>query len=167
MHQFGQLRPIQAPSDMFIIIEFLIMTLHDDVIKWKHFPRYWPFVRGIHRSPVTRSFDVFFDLRLNKQLSKQSWGWWFETPSCSLWRHCNEEPVHHQVWYWPLKLECSVSSIRRVNWGKGMHISNYIHCFLWEAITHPCPNYNEGLTEPLLKIMNGWVMSTSHWKQCM
>ena len=27
-------------------------TWHDDVIKWKHFPRYWPFVRGIHRSPV-------------------------------------------------------------------------------------------------------------------
>ena len=25
---------------------------HDDVINWKHFPRYWPFVRGIHRSPV-------------------------------------------------------------------------------------------------------------------
>ena len=37
--------------------------------------------------PVTRSFDVFFDLRLNKRLSKQWWGWWFETPSCSLWRH--------------------------------------------------------------------------------
>ena len=38
---------------------------HDDVIKWKHFPNYWPFVRGIHRSPVnspqqrpvTRNFD--------------------------------------------------------------------------------------------------------------
>ena len=28
------------------------MCLHDDVIRWKHFPRYWPFVRGIHRSPV-------------------------------------------------------------------------------------------------------------------
>ena len=27
-------------------------TIHDDVIKWKHFPRYWPFVRGAHRSPV-------------------------------------------------------------------------------------------------------------------
>ena len=27
-------------------------TEHDDVIKWKHFPRYWPFVRGIHRSPM-------------------------------------------------------------------------------------------------------------------
>ena len=39
--------------------------------------------------PVTRSFDVFFDLRLNKRLSKQSWCWWFETPSGPLWRHCN------------------------------------------------------------------------------
>ena len=35
------------------------------------------------------SFDVCFDLRLNKRLSKQSWGWWFETQSCSLWRHFN------------------------------------------------------------------------------
>ena len=40
--------------------------------------------------PVTRSFDVFFDLRLNKRLSKQPWGWWFETSSWSLWRQCNE-----------------------------------------------------------------------------
>ena len=39
---------------------------------------------------VTRSFDIFFDLRLNKRLSKQSWGWLFETPSRSLWRHCND-----------------------------------------------------------------------------
>ena len=39
--------------------------------------------------PVTRSFDVFFDLRLNKRLSKQPWGWWFETPPWSLWRQCN------------------------------------------------------------------------------
>ena len=39
--------------------------------------------------PVTRSFDVFFDLRPDKRLSKQPWGWWFETPSWSLWRQCN------------------------------------------------------------------------------
>ena len=39
--------------------------------------------------PVTRSFDVYFDLRLNKRLSKQLWGWWFETLSRSLWRHRN------------------------------------------------------------------------------
>ena len=40
--------------------------------------------------PVTRSFDVFFDLHPNKRLSKQWWGWWFETLSCPLWRHRNE-----------------------------------------------------------------------------
>ena len=69
---------------------------HDDVIKWKHFPRYWPFVRGIHRSrwiPRTKAsdaeLDVFFYLRANKRLSKQPRGWWFETPSWSLWRQCN------------------------------------------------------------------------------
>ena len=62
-------------------------------VSWRHkiktFSRYWPFARGIHqrRRPVTRSFDVFFDLCLNIRLSKQSWGWWFETPSRILWRH--------------------------------------------------------------------------------
>ena len=69
---------------------------HDDVIKWKHFPRYWPFVQGIHRLPVnsqakTSDADLWylFDLRMNKRLSKQAWGWWLETPSGPLWRHCN------------------------------------------------------------------------------
>ena len=41
-----------------------------------------------HR-PVTPSFDVFFDLPLNQQLSKQWRRRWFETPTHSLWRHCN------------------------------------------------------------------------------
>ena len=41
--------------------------------------------------PVRQSSDVFFDLRLNKWLSKQSRHWWFEMPSCSLWRHCNDQ----------------------------------------------------------------------------
>ena len=40
--------------------------------------------------PVTRNFDVFFDLHPNERLSKQSWGWWFETLSSPLWRHRNE-----------------------------------------------------------------------------
>ena len=39
--------------------------------------------------PVTQSFDIFFDLRLNKRLSQQSRGWWFETLSRPLGRHCN------------------------------------------------------------------------------
>ena len=71
---------------------------HDDVIKWKHFPRYWTLCEEFisvtsefpAQRPVTRSFDVFFDLRLNKRLSKQSRCWWFEMPLRPLWRHCNE-----------------------------------------------------------------------------
>ena len=42
--------------------------------------------------PHTKASDAElwrFDLRLNKQLSKQSWGWWFETLSRPLWRHCD------------------------------------------------------------------------------
>ena len=76
----------------------LFSLCHDDVIKWKHFPRYWPFVRAIpSQRPVTRSFDVFFDLRLNKRLSKQSRRRWFETPLRSLWRHCNVIPLRHGI----------------------------------------------------------------------
>ena len=71
---------------------------YDDAIKWKHFPRYWPFVRGIRRSPVNSPHKgqwrggVMFSLIyawMNGWV-KQSWGWWFETPSRSLWRHSNE-----------------------------------------------------------------------------
>ena len=41
------------------------------------------------RTKASGRVDVFFDLRLNKRLSKQSWGWWFETLSRPLWRHRN------------------------------------------------------------------------------
>ena len=54
------------------------------------------FATGIFPSqrPVTRSFDVFFDLHLNIRLSKQSRGRWSETPSRSLWQHCNDKNNH-------------------------------------------------------------------------
>ena len=56
--------------------------------------------------PVTRSFDVFFDLHLNERLSKQSWGWWFEMLSCSLWRHYNDTHMYiicpHSLRWGPL-----------------------------------------------------------------
>ena len=67
---------------------------HDDAIKWKHFPCYWPFVRGIHRSPVNslhkdqwRGASMFF--LSNNWFSKHSIRWWFETLSRSLWCHCS------------------------------------------------------------------------------
>ena len=79
------------------ILKFSTHLTHDDVIKWKHFLSYWPFVRGIHRWPMNsphkgqwRGAMIFcFDLRLNKRLSKQSRRRWFETPSHPLWHHCN------------------------------------------------------------------------------
>ena len=73
--------------------------------------------------PVTWSFDVFFDQRMNKRLSKQSWGWWFQTPSLPLWRHCSENlqqavilqafvvaDVSH-IWFWARYNEqaCAIS----------------------------------------------------------
>ena len=52
---------------------------------------------GPTQRPVTRSFDVFFDLRLNKRLSKHSWGWWFKTLSWSLCRHFDGMLVHAYI----------------------------------------------------------------------
>ena len=83
---------------------------HDDVIKWKHFQHYWSFMRGIHWNPMTRSLDVFFDVRLNKQLSEKSRFWWFGTPWRSLWRRCNA-----QFWYFLSFSESSKYYFRNLN----------------------------------------------------
>ena len=72
------------------------------ITRWRHqmetFPHYWSSMRGIHKSRVNSPLKAsdaelwyFFDVRLNKRLSKQSWGWCLETPSRSLWRHWNDE----------------------------------------------------------------------------
>ena len=82
------LEPQYIPYNMYTMLCY-----HDDIIKWKYFPRYWPFVTGHQWIPLTKASDagLMFSLicALNKRLSKQLWGWWFETPSHSLWRHCN------------------------------------------------------------------------------
>ena len=59
--------------------------------------------------PVTRSFDVFFDLCLNKRLRKQSWGWWFEMISCPLWRHRNEMQLSNTILSSFLTTSCSAN----------------------------------------------------------
>ena len=88
------------------------INTHDDVIEWNHFPRYWPFVRGREFTgprwiPHTKASDAelwwFLWSRLNKRLSKQSWGWWFETPSSPLWRHCNENWLPEIAWITKVK----------------------------------------------------------------
>ena len=73
-------------------------TEHNDVIKWKHFPHYWPLGAGNSpatgdfpsQRPVTRSLHIFFDLRVNNRLCRQSRRRRFEMQSGSLWRHCYE-----------------------------------------------------------------------------
>ena len=80
-----------------IRISFPVCSIiHDDVIKWKHFPRYWHFVRGIHRSPVNsphkgqwRGAQIFSLICawINGWVNNR------ETPSRSLWRHCNDHPT--------------------------------------------------------------------------
>ena len=75
------------------------MENHDDVIKWKHFPRYWPYVRGIHRSPVNSPHKgqwrgaLMFPLICARINGWVWWGWWYETLSCPLWRHGNANRV--------------------------------------------------------------------------
>ena len=79
--------------------------------------------------PVTRSFDVYFDLRPNKRLSKQSWGWWFETLSCPLWRHRNELDAHSLSWEWQIYSNIySYHSAKRVN---------FKNTSLWSAVPVP------------------------------
>ena len=85
----------------FLVSHFWLCHLFnedtDDVIKWKHFPRYWPFVRGIHRSPVNSphkgqwrgTLMVFFICVWINGWVNQSWGWWLQAPSRPLWHHCN------------------------------------------------------------------------------
>ena len=79
--------------DSWRVIEVIMMTSSDGNIFRVTGPLCGEFTgpgKFPTQRPVTRSFDVFFDLRLNKRLSKQPWGWWFETLSWSLWRHCND-----------------------------------------------------------------------------
>ena len=115
-HSFSDIRGLIMSHNLSAgrMLPFRLFS-HDDVIEWNQFPRYWPFVRGIHRSLVTSphkgqwrgALMSFFNLRLNKRLSKQSWGWWFETLSRPLWRHSNEiintvktQPTHSHIDMW-------------------------------------------------------------------
>ena len=84
-----------------MIIDMIIDPCpHSSLTWWRHqmetFSALLPFVRGIHRSSDAELW-CFLDLRLNKRLSKQSWGWWFESPSRLLWRHCYVSWSHVSV----------------------------------------------------------------------
>ena len=108
----GGMRSLTDSYDVILknmINRLLTYQQYDDVITWKHFPRYWPIVRGIHRSPLDPlhksqwALIVFFDVLLNKRLNKQSSFRWFDTPRRSLWRQWNKDTVEHEPSAWIMK----------------------------------------------------------------
>ena len=86
---------------LFMLSEIIMepsLLKHDDVIKWKHFPRYWPFVRGIHRSPRNSPHKGQCRGALTFCVICAWIKGWFETPSRPLWRLRNED----SFWNWGL-----------------------------------------------------------------
>ena len=63
--------------------------------------------------PVTQSFDVFFDLHLNRQLSKQWKRWWFETLPRPLWRHCNAHFKKYFTGSWAIMQKTNFTNPRK------------------------------------------------------
>ena len=87
--------------------------------------------------PVTRGFDVYFDLRPNKRLSKQSLGWWFETLSPPLWRHRNEiiwgSNATRQRWHRVGLRNAAFSHLSHPPWTKWPPIwqTTFSNAFFW------------------------------------
>ena len=108
--------------------------------------------------PVTRSFDVFFDLRMNKRLSKQPRGRGFDTPSRPLWRHCNGLSTRN---------ECGDALGRKVKWlnitGKGSFFLSFLFFSFFETRKlqwHVVHRYQTGMV-CWLKI--GYTCIYSRW----
>ena len=125
-----------------IYIKTVRMAMPDFLISWwRHQMETFPTLLAIcagnspvtgelpTQRPVTRSFDVFFDLHLNKWLSKQWWGWWFEMPSRPLLRHCNDtcQNVITSYYYRGKKW----NTVFNVIWGtNNMGILGYASCIV-------------------------------------
>ena len=110
--------------------------------------------------PVTRSFDVFFDLRPNKRLSKQTWGWWFETLSCSLWRHCNGYNESHDY----LAYHFIYASISLTDLNLYVQYRDWIHEAVRHLIVRPSCCF-EAVTLCIKGIQSLWNTSNGSWRQ--
>ena len=95
-----------------------VSVLHDHVIKWKRFLHYWPFVRGIHRSPVNSPQKCQWRGALMFSLICawiNGWvnnGWWFETPWRPLWHHCNSMTWSKSNRRHTINVSCGMHSVR-------------------------------------------------------
>ena len=91
--------------------------------------------------PVMQSFDVFFYLRLNKRLSKQSRHWWVETPSRSLWLHFNV-----QIYLRNLGLICDGVTfiLHSICWCQWRSSDSNPTC-MWQSDQFPCTHLKQSL----------------------
>ena len=116
--------------------------------------------------PVTRSFDVFFDLHPNKRLSKQSWGRWFETPSRPLWRQCNVSGIYWEVStkMSPLSPWCPVIQRWCTN-SHGDHIAVYNqgeNDLTWSCFNFPSTYIYRMIMVEVHEKMSMWTKSVFH-----
>ena len=105
---------------------------HDDVIKWKHFPRYWPFVRRIHRSPVNSPHKGQWRGALMFSLICTWINSWVNNPEAGdLRRH---------------RAHCDVSVMSSVKWAPNLKLS-MDNSFYIEKISTPTSSLEEFWTQ--------------------
>ena len=149
-------------------------AIHDDVIKSKHLPRYWPFVRGIHQSPVNSPHkgqwreDLKFSLIcvwINGWVNNRKIG--FETLSRPLWPHCNEWQVfsycNSEGNIQNVKLKICLKALPKITWPgiiyEHIMVTNIIegHSYPLNTVggeTRALHNSNNYITAILLGIQN-------------
>ena len=119
---------------------------------------------------VTRSFDVFFDVNMDKRSNKQSIPRKFETPRCSLWRRCNVNP--NVVWskvrisHWSFNSFCVTLWTHVTLLAAALCYSIIYQVTKGDVITHPCPNINAVSDKPPLKSECGWLITCRCFWRC-
>ena len=114
----------------------VMLNMHTIFLSWwrhqmKHFPRYLPFVGGIHRSLMDSPHTGQIVSLVNKRLSKQSKCWWFETQWRSLWRH--RDVIYSPSWDVPA-LENSNIGQRLLQLTIVHHVRCQLRMFCWGAL---------------------------------
>ena len=110
------------------------------------------------KRPMTQSFDVFFDLRLNKRLSKQSWGWWFDMSWSILQCHCNVIMLY-ALFYLSHCLHICI--ILPFSLPPYMHYSTFLTASMF-YLSH-CPHIPNVLPFLLPPYVQGSVFPASRW----
>ena len=133
-----------------------LSTTHDAAIKWKHFPRYWPFVREVHRSPVSFPHKGQWRGALMFSLTCAEINSWVNNRKSGDLRH-------HRDYYDVTAMSLHNTSISLSLWilGHGYVITSIV---LWGAMTQPTLIFDADPYKPPLRL-GGWLHpSGSYWR---